>query len=53
MCGREKIMITAPLYVATIIAFLTALSLALVFIPSVMTTILRYVELISGVLPSS
>ncbi|CAB9504800.1 expressed unknown protein [Seminavis robusta] len=37
----EKYMITAPLYLGTIIAFFTALSLAVVFIPSVVTTILR------------
>ena len=37
----EKYMILAPMYIGTIIAFIMAFSLALIYIPSVTTTILR------------
>ena len=38
---REKYMVTVPIYVATVFAFLNALVLAAVYIPSTVTTILR------------
>ncbi|CAB9514932.1 expressed unknown protein [Seminavis robusta] len=37
----DKYMITIPLYVATVIAFLMALSLAVIYIPSTVNTMLR------------
>jgi hypothetical protein len=37
----EKYMVTIPMYTATIVAFLLALSLAITYLPSVTTTILR------------